>query len=76
MKAQRARHGRFAGSAGQLVGEDTPIIARELEEMDLEPACVQVNGAIGAIDGTHIPAFVPLQKQKRFWSRKSNISQM
>ena len=35
----------------------------------------QCNGAIGAIDGTLIPAFIPIARQKRFWSRKSNISQ-
>lgn len=32
-------------------------------------------GAIGAVDGTHIPAFIPRANQQRFWSRKNNISQ-
>lgn len=44
-------------------------------EVELDPKFMQFNGAIGAIDGTHIHAFIPSQKQKRFWSRKNNISQ-
>lgn len=32
-------------------------------------------GAVGAIDGTHIPAHVPHKKQQRFFSRNNNISQ-
>jgi DDE superfamily endonuclease len=35
----------------------------------------QFNGAIGAMDGTHIPAHIPVTKQKRFYSRKNNVSQ-
>lgn len=33
------------------------------------------SGAIGAIDGTHIAAHVPVKLQARFWSRKNKISQ-
>ncbi|KAG5750413.1 hypothetical protein H9Q70_006952 [Fusarium xylarioides] len=33
------------------------------------------NGAIRAVDGTHIPAFIPLAHQQRFWSRKKTVSQ-
>lgn len=44
-------------------------------DVELDLKFMQFNGAIGAIDGTHIHAFVPAKKQKRFWSRKNNISQ-
>jgi hypothetical protein len=43
--------------------------------VELDPKFCQFNGAIGAVDGTHIPAFIPSKNQKRFWSRKNNISQ-
>lgn len=43
--------------------------------IELDPKFMQFNGAVGAIDGTHIPAFVPIHRQTRFWSRKNNISQ-
>lgn len=43
--------------------------------VELNPKFNQFNGAIGAIDGTHIPAFIPLANQRRFQSRKNNISQ-
>ncbi|KAJ6782797.1 hypothetical protein PWT90_10388 [Aphanocladium album] len=33
------------------------------------------HGCIGAIDGTHIKAFVPLAEQRRYYDRKGNISQ-
>ena len=32
-------------------------------------------GAVGAIDGTHIPAFVPSQLQSTFRNRKGTLSQ-
>ncbi|CCT65963.1 uncharacterized protein FFUJ_02954 [Fusarium fujikuroi IMI 58289] len=43
--------------------------------IELNTKFCQFNGAIGAVDGTHIPAFIPLAHQQRFWSRKSTISQ-
>ncbi|KAG5742802.1 hypothetical protein H9Q70_014478 [Fusarium xylarioides] len=43
--------------------------------IELNTKFCQFNGAIGAIDGTHVPAFIPLAQQQRFWSRKSSISQ-
>ncbi len=32
------------------------------------------NGYIGAVDGTYIPAFVPLQKQRRWFDRYGEVS--
>ena len=43
--------------------------------VELSPKRRAFNGAVGAIDGCHIPAFVPRQQQRRYWSRKNNISQ-
>ncbi|KAI7769546.1 hypothetical protein LZL87_014369 [Fusarium oxysporum] len=43
--------------------------------VELQGKFLQFNGAIGAVDGTHIPAFIPLAQQQRFWSRKSTVSQ-
>lgn len=44
-------------------------------DVELNPRFQQFNGAIGAIDGTHFKAHIPLQNQQRFWSRKSEVSQ-
>lgn len=43
--------------------------------VELSPKMTAFNGAVGAIDGCHIPAYVPRRHQKRYWSRKNNISQ-
>jgi hypothetical protein len=43
--------------------------------IELNPKFLAFNGAIGAIDGTLIPAHIPKARQQRFWSRKNNISQ-
>jgi hypothetical protein len=43
--------------------------------VELDPKLHQFNGCLGAIDGTLIRAHIPIEKQKRFWSRKGLISQ-
>jgi hypothetical protein len=62
----RVLHTRF-------VRQPSPADVSPVVECD--PKFMQFNGAVGAIDGTHILAFVPIRRQKRFWSRKNNISQ-
>ncbi|CCE28150.1 uncharacterized protein CPUR_01624 [Claviceps purpurea 20.1] len=32
-------------------------------------------GAIGAIDGTHFEAFIPVKDQEKFWNRKGKVTQ-
>lgn len=50
--------------------------ARELSpNVELDSDSMQFNGAIGAIDGTHVRAFIALEQQGRWWSRKSQVSQ-
>ena len=50
--------------------------ARELSpDVELDRDSMQFNGAIGAIDGTYIRAFIALKQQGRWWSRKSQVSQ-
>ncbi|KAF4447953.1 retrotransposon [Fusarium albosuccineum] len=44
-------------------------------DVELDEDFMQFNGAIGALDGTHIRAFIPLRLQGRWWSRKSQVSQ-
>lgn len=43
--------------------------------VELDEKMQQFNGAIGAVDGTHIPAYIPQGRQTRFYNRKNNISQ-
>ena len=44
-------------------------------KIELDPKLNAFNGCIGAVDGTHIMAFVPAKKQLRWRDRKSQISQ-
>ncbi len=44
-------------------------------EYELDPKLNAFNGCIGAIDGTHIHAFIPVSKQLRWRNRKGVISQ-
>ena len=46
-----------------------------LPEVELDPKQRPFSGCIGALDGTHIAAHIPTEHQKRFWNRKSKISQ-
>ncbi|KEY72644.1 hypothetical protein S7711_11543 [Stachybotrys chartarum IBT 7711] len=43
--------------------------------VELDRKMQQFNGTLGAVDGTHIPAFIAEGKQTRFRSYKNNISQ-
>lgn len=52
-----------------------PESAYVAEGIELNVRSRQFNGCIGAIDGTHIPAFIPSRYQRRFYNRKSNITQ-
>jgi DDE superfamily endonuclease len=45
------------------------------KRVELDPKFNQFNGAIGAVDGTHILAFIPIDNQQRFWLRKNAVSQ-
>lgn len=52
-----------------------PAASYASSEVILNEKASGFEGAIGAVDGTHIPAFIPQANQQRFWSRKNNISQ-
>jgi hypothetical protein len=43
--------------------------------VELNPKTNAFNGCIGAIDGTHIAAYIPLRKQGRWRSRKGVVTQ-
>ncbi len=43
--------------------------------IELNPALTAFNGCIGAVDGTHIAAHIPLKKQIRWVDRHSRVSQ-
>ncbi|KAF4331891.1 hypothetical protein FBEOM_14329 [Fusarium beomiforme] len=49
--------------------------ARLSEKVELDERYIHFSGANAAIDGTHIPAFVPIEQQARWWSYHHNISQ-
>ena len=43
--------------------------------IELEKGLNPFNGCIGAVDGTYIPAFIPLKKQKPWFNRHGTVSQ-
>lgn len=45
------------------------------ERIELDPVLNAFNGCIGAIDGTHIAAFIPANKQLRWRDRKGRVTQ-
>ena len=44
-------------------------------EVELNPKHQAFSGCIGAIDGTHIAAFIPAAYRNLFWNRKGEITQ-
>ncbi len=90
-ESQRNAAHRFhigQGTVSKLVHEVLPgfvalhqAFVRPQEEdwldpiIELDPKFNAFNGCIGAIDGTHIPAFVPVREQGRYRDRKGALSQ-
>lgn len=44
-------------------------------EIELDPKSRAFAGCIGALDGTHVDALVPLAQQRRFFNRKGSVTQ-
>jgi hypothetical protein len=43
--------------------------------VELDDDLWEFNGAVGAVDGTLIPAYIPKNMQQRFWDRNGKVSQ-
>ncbi|KAM5343085.1 hypothetical protein ACJ41O_004932 [Fusarium nematophilum] len=63
----RTLHNRFVIQPTTAIRDLSPAV-------ELDRDFCQFNGAVGAIDGTHVRMYVPLDQQPRWWSRKAQVS--